>query len=203
MIITGLTTSILHVLSGPDHLAAVTTIAADKKNKSWFVGLIWGLGHNLGVLIIGLLFWLFRNYIPVETISKYSEVVVGFVLIYIGIVAIIKINKKKIDKDKEVSKKKGMFIIMLIGLIHGFAGISHIIGLLPTLALPTNTAVFLYIFGFMIGTITAMIFYSQLIGIISNKFEKSNKKSKLLTFKSLLIIFTLGVGIFWITKSII
>ncbi len=203
MIITGLITSFLHVLSGPDHLAAVTPIAGDKKNKSWFVGLIWGLGHNFGVLIIGLLFWQFRNYIPVETISKYSELVVGFVLIYIGVVAIIKINKKKIYSDKEVSKKKGMLLIMLIGLIHGFAGVSHIIGLLPALALPTNMAVFLYIFGFMIGTITAMIFYSQLIGIISNKFENSNNRNILLTFKSSLIIFTLAVGVFWIIKSII
>jgi len=203
MIFTGMITSILHVLSGPDHLAAVTPISAENKNKSWQVGVIWGLGHTIGVLSIGLLFLLFREFIPIDLISEYSESVVGFVLLYVGIAAIIKLKKEQKHKHNiHYNKYIGKKIVLSIGVIHGFAGVSHIIGLLPALALPTNFEVFLYIFGFMFGTIATMMLYSQIIGILSSKFALIKKKIVHKMFASVLIVFTLSVGVFWIIKSL-
>ena len=80
--------SILHVLAGPDHLAAVTPFAIESKRKAWKVGLYWGLGHLAGMICIGILFYFFREIIPIEKISEFSEQLVGFVLIAIGIVSI-------------------------------------------------------------------------------------------------------------------
>ena len=73
-----------HVLAGPDHLGAVAPLAADSRQRAWQAGLRWGLGHTTGVLLVGLLFLLLRDVLPVDLISGWSERLVGMVLIGIG-----------------------------------------------------------------------------------------------------------------------
>lgn len=77
----GIIAAILHVISGPDHLAAVTPFAIESKKKAWKVGLFWGIGHLLGMLSIGVLFLMFKELIPIEKISMHSEKFVGVILI--------------------------------------------------------------------------------------------------------------------------
>ena len=52
---TGLINGITHVLSGPDHLAAIAPLAVRARKKSWIPGMRWGIGHSTGVAVIGLL----------------------------------------------------------------------------------------------------------------------------------------------------
>jgi len=86
--ITGFIASMAHVVTGPDHLAAVTPLAIDSRKKSWIIGFSWGLGHTIGMLLIGGLFILFKEFLPVEAISKHSETVIGFLLFCAFIFAI-------------------------------------------------------------------------------------------------------------------
>ena len=72
-IFAGIIAAVLHVISGPDHLAAVIPFAIERKKKAWKVGLFWGIGHLTGMLFIGALFLAFKEMIPVEKISKHSE----------------------------------------------------------------------------------------------------------------------------------
>ena len=58
----GLLASMLHVIMGPDHIAAVIPFAIEAKRKAWKIGLFWGLGHIFGMLLIGLLFLLFKDF---------------------------------------------------------------------------------------------------------------------------------------------
>ena len=73
----GLATGLVHVLSGPDHLAAVAPLSADADRSQWRAGLQWGLGHTAGVMVIGLLLISVRQALPIEAISAYSERIVG------------------------------------------------------------------------------------------------------------------------------
>ena len=91
-LISGLIMSILHVISGPDHLAAVTPLAIDSKKRSWAIGLSWGIGHTLGMLIIGVIFILLKDQINVDLISEHGEKIVGFLLIAIGVWALLKVK---------------------------------------------------------------------------------------------------------------
>lgn len=79
--LTGLLAGIVHVLSGPDHLASVSPLAIGNKGKAWIIGLKWGLGHTSGVFLVGLLLLLFREFIPLRILSSYSDRLVGIVLI--------------------------------------------------------------------------------------------------------------------------
>lgn len=229
-LISGFIASALHVITGPDHLAAVTPLAIESKKKAWIIGVFWGLGHLLGMLIIGGLFILFKDIIPVEKISEHSEMLVGIVLIGIGIWAIIKVfapfkshhmhphyhDKPEpyvhIHKHEHVDEfdhghthdkvhRQNKITALGIGTLHGFAGISHFLLILPTLALPTITDSLLYLGGFGAGTVLSMAAYALILGIISMKssMAKSHK-----IFNSLRIVgglIAIGIGILWLTKS--
>ena len=93
----GFLAAVLHVISGPDHLAAITPLAIEARKKVWRIGLFWGIGHLSGMIFIGILFFLFRELIPVEAISEHSELLVGFVLLAVGAWAIFRIFQKGRD----------------------------------------------------------------------------------------------------------
>src|SRR5688572_31696388 len=83
-IMAGFSAGLVHVLSGPDHLAAVAPLALDKNRRGLRAGLQWGLGHCGGVLLMGLLALLFREVLPLESISSWAERLVGVLLIGVG-----------------------------------------------------------------------------------------------------------------------
>lgn len=89
----GFIAAVAHVLSGPDHLSAVAPLALRSKFRSWLIGMSWGLGHLLGMLVLGVLFFFFRDLLPVEFISSNSERIVGLMLIAIGLWSLARLVK--------------------------------------------------------------------------------------------------------------
>ena len=88
-IITGAIAGFVHVLSGPDHLAAVTPMAVAGRERGWVSGWTWGFGHASGVVVVAVLAVILRNLLPpVEAISAWSERIVGAALIAVGLWAL-------------------------------------------------------------------------------------------------------------------
>ena len=92
--LTGFIASVAHVATGPDHLAAVTPLAIDSRRKSWMIGFTWGFGHTVGMLLIGALFLVFKEFLPIEAISKHSDTAIGFLLIGIGSWALVRLYRR-------------------------------------------------------------------------------------------------------------
>lgn len=230
-IFAGIAAATLHVVSGPDHLAAVTPLAVETRRKVWRIGLFWGFGHLIGMLFIGLLFLLFRSYIPLEEISQYSELLVGIVLIAVGLWALSSLflkNKKhkhphihdgeepyihvhphehdnsKLDHthSHEVKVRQNLWSSFGIGVLHGLAGIAHFILLLPVLGFENQFESVQYILGFAFGTVLAMTVYTFLLGQIARYSKKKNKTSLFTTIRLSGGIFAIAVGIYWIYISI-
>jgi ABC-type nickel/cobalt efflux system permease component RcnA len=268
--LTGFIASVAHVVTGPDHLAAVTPLAIDSRKKSWVVGFSWGLGHTIGMLLIGLLFVLFKELLPVETISKYSETIIGILLIGIGCWALLRIYLRHSHGNRPhahfhttpylyahihkhshnynikpafdlVSKniraqahnhlhvynhehdpmhvqnhdhghghehvhtgklKQNVFTAFSIGIIHGFAGFSHLFALLPSLALPTVWASVIYISAFAFGTILTMIIFSFILGLVAFKSMVKDKQVFLKWFTFGGALLAIGIGILWIIHPV-
>jgi ABC-type nickel/cobalt efflux system permease component RcnA len=225
--LTGILMSSVHVVTGPDHLAAVTPLAIENRKQAWHIGFFWGLGHVLGMLLIGGLYLAFKEFINVEKISGYSEYLVGIVLIGIGIWAILKsvrhfhthhvhphyheqpvpqvhIHRHEHEDEFEhthehqKANQQNSFTALLIGTLHGFAGISHFLLILPTLALPGIIDSVLYLSGFAMGTILAMVAFAVIMGLVSQK-TSDFPHSK--TFRNIRIaagLIAIGVGIWWL-----
>ncbi len=93
-LLSGSLAAMLHVLTGPDHLAAVSPLAIESKRRAWKVGLMWGAGHVAGMMVIGILVYFFRGVIPYKAISAHSEKLVGLVLVGIGVWTLMKLVRK-------------------------------------------------------------------------------------------------------------
>lgn len=194
----GIIASATHVMTGPDHLAAVTPLAIENKKKSWIIGISWGIGHTTGLLLIGGLFYIFREVFPVKLVSEYSEIIVGIILVIIGLWAIYKL----INKNKHIHKEtKNVKAAIFVGILHGFAGIYHLLIVLPALALPSQTDAFLYLLGFAIGTLAVMAIYAWSLGTVSQKAIQLNKNKFLYRFRLFGGFSAIAVGIVWIILS--
>jgi ABC-type nickel/cobalt efflux system permease component RcnA len=224
----GIIAAAAHVISGPDHLAAVTPFAIESKKKAWKVGLFWGFGHLLGMLSIGVLFLLFKEFIPIEKISAHSEKFVGFLLIGLSIWIFFQIFKKEkkhththvhsetnhiihkhphqhdsVSNHSHTHKKirHNNIASLSFGFVHGLAGIAHFLLFLPVLGFKSNFDSTQYIIGFGIGTLVAMISYAFVIGRIS-QVSKNNHNANF--FKGIRFasgLFALIIGIYWVLSN--
>ena len=222
--LTGFIASVAHIVTGPDHLAAVTPLAIDSQKKSWMIGFSWGLGHTIGMLLIGLLFILFKSVLPVEAISRHSDTVIGFLLIAIGCWAIVRIYMRHYHGNKphihfytnefvdgiepdhghvHTGKvKQNAFTAFSIGIVHGFAGFSHLFALLPSLALPTIGASVVYIVAFAFGTVLTMMLFAFILGLVAFKSVMKNNLTFLKWFSYTGAVLAIAIGILWIIHPI-
>ena len=231
-LLTGFIASVAHVVTGPDHLAAVTPLAIDSRRKSWAVGLSWGIGHTVGMLLIGLLFLLFREILPVDLISKYSDSVIGVLLVCIGTLAIYRTYRRhshgnrphthfhtrpflyahihrhthwdspEHEHSHDKTVRQNAFTALFIGTIHGFAGFSHLLALLPSLALPTVLESVIYLGAFAAGTVATMVLFAVILGMVAFKSVVKEKQVFLKWFTLTGGFLAIAIGILWIVHPI-
>ncbi|MEM9189402.1 MAG: hypothetical protein AAGF12_09520 [Myxococcota bacterium] len=83
--LTGMVAGSAHVVTGPDHLAAVLPLAAGSGRRAAILGALWGFGHGLAVLALGFVGRFVVDLVAIETISAVSELVVGVLLVGLGV----------------------------------------------------------------------------------------------------------------------
>ncbi len=189
-LLSGFVAGLGHVFSGPDHLAAVAPLAVEGRVKAWQAGLRWGLGHTGGVLVVGILSVLLREAIDIQAISSWSERLVGVVLIGIGVWGFRAAFRKRVHvhqhihgarehahvhvhdrgsahKPKVATPHVHTHTAFAVGTLHGLAGSSHFLGVIPALAFPTALESYGYLGAFGVGTVFAMIVFAFTIGMIS------------------------------------
>ena len=203
----GLAAGLLHVFSGPDHLAAVAPLVADADGhrplsehsshevrrtrvEGWRTGLQWGVGHTAGVLLIATLLLLIREQLPLDAISAYSERIVGVALIAVGAWGMWKANRAASTPHSHPGASFAM------GTIHGLAGSSHLFGVLPALAFSTRFESLLYLGGFGAGAIAGMSAFAAGLGLLSIKLGRNHRRYSGLLYASSAA--ALVVGGFWL-----
>lgn len=219
---TGLLAGTTHVLTGPDHLAAITPFATHQSGKSWKIGLWWGIGHTTSVWLIGILLFFLRKLFPLEGLSFWGEKLVGFMLIGVGLWGIQKafrshihyhvhehdgtrhahfhIHKRHAEHYHQNEIHVHSHAPLSIGMLHGLAGSSHFLAILPALALSGANHAIPYVFAFGLGTILAMSGFSWMLGMIVQKFLVGFTK----TYRWMQVGFSsvaIAVGIFWLMTT--
>ena len=160
----------LHVLSGPDHLAAVAPLALEGRRRAWLTGFRWGVGHACGVGLVGFFALLLRGVLPIDWLSSWSERLVGVVLVGIGLWGFHRAFGKRVHSHVHLRAA------VAVGTIHGLAGSSHLLGVLPALAFPSKAEAVAYLVAFGAGTILAMASFSSVIGWAATKFAVERAK---------------------------
>lgn len=191
----------VHVLAGPDHLAAVAPLAIADRRRGWFAGWTWGLGHASGVVLVALFAVVLRDVLPpVDMISGWSERLVGVALIGLGfwtlrrgfrIGTAVHAHGATLHEHVHVQAGPGWLkrlghahASFYMGVLHGAAGTSHFFGVVPALALPTQAAAVGYIAAFGIGTVLAMTAFGAAAGLAGARTGGSPAAYRALTLAS-------------------
>jgi sulfite exporter TauE/SafE len=200
LLIGGLFAGFLHVLMGPDHLAAVAPSAALRGRDAWRSGLRWGVGHSSGVLVVGIALVLLRQLVDISKYAWLGERCVGVALIAIGIWG-VRILVKNRDTSL-MSPGAGQHIhaertALGVGILHGLAGGSHLFGVIPALALPSLglSATWLVLFG--LGTIVAMMTFTGILGFIVHRMARRVDKLYRGALAGCSAV-AIGIGLWWL-----
>jgi hypothetical protein len=212
VIFTGILAGFAHVVSGADHLIAMAPAAINNPQKALKNSFSWGLGHSSGVLLLAFLAIFIKDITPLNKFSNIAEFLVGISLLIVGVLAIRNSLQLSIHSHshrhkngiahrhlhfhvKERSNKHSHALTGL-GLLHGIAGGSHFLAVLPALALPLTSAC-LYLISYLIGSLMSMNLFTCLISFTT--FKASQK-----LIKRLIAIaggLSFSMGLVWIQKS--
>ncbi len=180
----------VHVLSGPDHLAAVAPLAVRAHRNAWRSGLRWGIGHSAGVAVVGVLALATRQLVPITFWNGWSERLVGVMLLGLGIWALRQALRVQVHLHAHVHDGQAHDHLHFhaaghrhadgasplhghrhaafgFGTLHGLAGSSHLLGVLPTLGFARLTDSVAYLLAFGLGTVFAMCSFAGLLGSVS------------------------------------
>ncbi len=172
-----------------DHLAAIGTIVAERKNlwSSALIGGVWGLGHTISLFLAGV-FVLLLNFEISENTERILEFGVGIMLMFLGLNVLRKLRKggklhfhahghgahehvhphiHEHADDYEKGTHHGFKFnsrALVIGMIHGIAGSAGLMLLvIPTIESKSVGLLYIIIFG--IGSIGGMMLMSFLVGL--------------------------------------
>lgn len=214
----GLALGLVHVITGPDHLSAIAPIASVEPRRVWTVGLRWGLGHSLGVVLVGLIAGLLVQVALVDPLSAMSERLVGVMLLVIGgwgLWRYVRLTQVALSSAAALSgatvhehgdgrphshaiptSSTRRLAPYAIGILHGCAGGSHLVGIVLALAFPTLTGVFAYLAGFVAGSVLAMTAFAAGIGCLTASGARMPRAQSALVLLSSLA--SLGIGCWWL-----
>ena len=213
VILTGILAGFIHVVSGADHLIAMAPSAITYPKIAFRNSISWGLGHSSGVIFLALLAIFIKDITPLDKFSNFAEFFAGISLLLVGVFAVknslhlnIHSHSHKHDgvahhhlhfhsKDEKKHNKHSHALTGL-GLLHGMAGGSHFLAVLPALALPVYSA-FAYLISYLIGSLVCMNLFTCLISVATlNASQKFIRR--LIAFAGGL---SFSMGLFWVQKS--
>lgn len=108
----------------PDHLAATLNLVMAKGGGSLRaarVGLSWGIGHSISMLLLGLPAILLSSHLP-EWVYAGAEAIVGLVIIYFSIRLFVQLVNSKFHLHNAQPPAHTHKKAFGIGLLHGIGG---------------------------------------------------------------------------------
>lgn len=203
-----------------DHVVAVSTIVSEHRNvfRSALVGALWGVGHTIALLVVGVIVLVFRSAIPL-TIANWLEFGVALMIIGLGLLALRRVLRRPSSVHLHEHTHDGQSHVhihfhepatqhsqrqssshthalssigikpVLVGTMHGVAGSGALTLLILTqIKSPWVGLAYLAIFG--LGSVVGMLLMSGLIGLpfALTSRNLSGLHQRLQTFAALLSI---------------
>jgi ABC-type nickel/cobalt efflux system permease component RcnA len=222
LLVLGLLTGFRHSIEA-DHVAAISTIVTSDINckgilRLSYIGILWGIGHTIALLVVGFIILILAINIPSE-MTNVLEFIVGIMLIYLAITTITGLNISKFLRGIFV-KNKGHnhphihietntihshlythnnknhhheHKSIIVGVIHGLAGSGALMLLILSTINSTEVGI-MYIAIFGIGSIFSMTAISTIIGLPLMKIGKRSTRLKL-AIKLSSSVFSIIIGI--------
>jgi High-affinity nickel-transport protein len=138
----------------PDHLAAVTTLAAGRGmagRSAGRLGLAWGAGHATSLFALGLPIVLWRAYLP-HRLQEGAEALVGVLIVALALWLLARALAGTLRTRARIRSHATAYGI---GVVHGVGG-SAGIGILLLAAIPARSVALAGLGLFAVGTALSM-----------------------------------------------
>jgi hypothetical protein len=216
----GLLAGVAHTFFGADHLAALLPISVNRKLRAAWLGVRWGAGHSLGVLIVAIILLAGRETLDLALVEEWGERLVGVMLILLGLWGIRTALRQKLhahthahddgqhthlhvhtgdahEAGPEAQPHIHHHAAIGAGALHGIAGMAHLLGVVPALLAPTLVVSFAYLGAFAAGSILSMALFAGAFGAIT---ARIGARSPALLKGTMYVAAAacIGIGVAWI-----
>jgi high-affinity nickel-transport protein len=187
----GLLVGLRHAFE-PDHMTALSTLvheARGAKHGMW-LGILWGIGHTVSLLCVGVLLVLLGASLP-PRLGIAFELAVAVMLLVLGARTLF-VSSNLRDHPHPQPARRG-WRPLAIGLVHGLAG-SGALTALVFAQLPDSHTRLIYIVVFGIGSIVGMGVASGVAGATLRHVHSAGVRRGIGIATGLVSI---GVGLWW------
>jgi hypothetical protein len=194
---TALVLGFLHALE-VDHMVAVTAFVSRRPTVPAALGfsLRWGLGHSLSVFVVGAIL-LATGFTWSPSLSGVLEGAVGGALIAVGIWSLR--TARNLHPHHPHEHGVHGHGITSVGLVHGLAGTSAVVALIPVTLLHDAGLGLAYLAVFGVGVTAGMIVFSVVAAVAMGRAAGDsvlwNRR-----IASGAAIGSMGVGLWWIVR---
>jgi hypothetical protein len=176
----GAVVGLRHALE-PDHFAAVATMVGTERSslRAALLGIYWGLGHTLAIVVVGAALVLLQAEMP-ERASLIVDLIVSVMLVTLGVRALDQaarsgadsrateaLGGQSSDHARPLISRGGHWSRarrpMFVGTVHGLAGSGALTALVLT-TLPSAVSRLAYVALFGLASTLAMAVMSGLLG---------------------------------------
>jgi len=164
----------LHAVSGPDHFPALLPRCMGQ--KAWpaaKIGSIWGLGHAMSAMAMGLAVFLLKE----KTVSSHSalgaiafgaDIAIGLSLCFIGVLSLVEARgrdfKKELNDQEPQKQTFAMKVNMMMnGIFHGLS-LDGVPTLMPVLGAGSLATACTFLASYGVGCVLAMTMATIFIG---------------------------------------
>lgn len=105
--LTGMLFGLVHVLTGPDHLSALATLSAGSSWRSFSLGIRWGCGHSIGLILMAIVFIALDGKLDFTVLNTVTDVLVGVFMVALGLYGVAEgIRKSRATRRRQKQQQK-------------------------------------------------------------------------------------------------
>ena len=197
ILLLGFAAGVTHVVTGPDHVAALAPFSIEAQRRAWMVGLRWGAGHAAGIVAVALAAVLAADRLDLRVLSTAGDYLVGGVLVAVGVwgLAHSRHAAHGFEGESEAHRHVHATAALSIGTLHGLVGTGATLAVLPAVGMRTAGESAVYLAGFAAGTVISMSGIAWLLGVLAPRDERGAAYRRLFRIASAC---TTLLGVVWL-----
>lgn len=189
-ILYGASSGALHAVTGPDHVLSLGPAALQRPERSFRIGLAWGVGHALGTLVLALPVLLLSRHAQLPALASWGDRLAGVALLAAAAFA-WRARRHASDAASDARRPA------LVGLIHGISGAGSLLLVLPVIISGSLQYTLLFLLAFALGSTLAMALLTTLIAKLGARWSRP----ALARARTAMSLCAALLGVYWIVAS--